>query len=89
MEHPEIPDNIPGPRPFEIVEQDGMKIATDGTRQVVLVEGTEGQMFKRRAIKRVGSSDPERVEWCVVELNGVRVYVSGSDVVVSTRDLQP
>lgn len=80
---------LAGPPPFEIVEKDGMKIATDGHRQVVLMEGAEGKMFKRRAVKRLGSPKPERVEWCVVELNGVRVYVDGENVVVTTRDLQP
>lgn len=29
------------------------------------------------------------VEWVVAELNGVRVYYDGRDVIVTTRDLQP
>lgn len=32
---------------------------------------------------------PGQVEWAVAELNGVRVYFDGQDVVVTTRDLQP
>lgn len=30
-----------------------------------------------------------QVEWAVAELNGVRVYFDGRDVVVTTRDMQP
>lgn len=30
-----------------------------------------------------------QVEWAVAELNGVRVYFDGQDVVVTQRDLQP
>lgn len=30
-----------------------------------------------------------QVEWAVAELNGVRVYFDGHDVVVTQRDLQP
>lgn len=30
-----------------------------------------------------------QVEWAVAELNGVRVYFDGCDVVVTTRELQP
>lgn len=31
--------------------------------------------------------EPRRIEWLVAELNGVRVYVDGADVVVTTMDL--
>jgi hypothetical protein len=79
---------FPSPPPFEILEKDGQKIASNGERQVILLD-PEGRMFKRRAIKRAGSSQAEAVEWCVVELNGVRVYVDGENVVVTTLDLQP
>lgn len=32
---------------------------------------------------------PEKHEWAVVELDGVRVYVAGNDVVVTRKDLSP
>lgn len=32
---------------------------------------------------------PERIEWAVAELDGVRVYVAGGDVVVTRLDLNP
>lgn len=31
----------------------------------------------------------QRMEWCVVELDGVRVYVAGNDVIVTKKDLSP
>jgi hypothetical protein len=81
---------IAGPPAFEIIQQDGLTIGTDGTRQVVLLDATAGaRMFKRRAIRNLMGAHPERIEWCVTELNGVKVYVSGNSVVITTRDLQP
>lgn len=32
---------------------------------------------------------PEAVEWAVAELDGVRVYVDGNNVVVTRQDIQP
>lgn len=32
---------------------------------------------------------PEHVEWAVAELNGVRVYCNGSEVLVTTKDMTP
>lgn len=32
---------------------------------------------------------PEAVEWAVAELDGVRVYVDGQNVVVTRQDIQP
>ena len=32
---------------------------------------------------------PQHVEWAVVELDGVRVYCNGSEVVVTRQDLTP
>ncbi|MCA0240204.1 MAG: hypothetical protein LCI02_05035 [Proteobacteria bacterium] len=33
--------------------------------------------------------EPQRVEWVVAELNGVRVYADGVSVIVTTQDLTP
>jgi hypothetical protein len=32
---------------------------------------------------------PQNVEWAVAELDGVRVYINGAEVVVTRRDLNP
>jgi len=32
---------------------------------------------------------PQHVEWAVVELNGVRVYSNGFEVLVTTQDMTP
>jgi hypothetical protein len=37
----------------------------------------------------VHATEPEQVEWAVAELDGVRVYVGGMDIVVTRQDLQP
>lgn len=34
-------------------------------------------------------AEPQRVEWAVAELNGVRVYTDGVNVVVTTQDMVP
>lgn len=31
--------------------------------------------------------EPQRVEWCVAQLEGVRVYTDGESIVVTTEDL--
>lgn len=74
--------------PYEIVTDAVGRHGTDGELTVTLL-GPEGQMFKRRAIKGVGSGRPISVDWLVTELNGVRVYQSGRNVVVTTQDLYP
>lgn len=35
----------------------------------------------------VPTSEPQRMEWVVAELDGVRVYVDGSTVIVTREDL--
>lgn len=77
------------PVPFEIVERDGARVATNGlaTMQIDVVEG--GRIFRRRAQKLNVRGDTASVEWAVAELDGVRVYFDGQNVVVTRRDLMP
>ena len=49
----------------------------------------DGRVFRRRAIKGVGTENAVPVEWAVVELAGVRVYFDGVNVVVTRQDLMP
>ena len=78
------------PTPFELVQQDGHRAATNGVQTLLLLEPAErGRMFRRRAVKGVGGPNPTPVEWAVAELDGVHVYVDGSTVIVTRADLQP
>lgn len=68
-------------------DANGHQIGSDGTVTVSLIGN--GKMFKRRAIKGVGTGAAEEVSWLVAELNGVRVYQTGMNVIVTTEDLNP
>ena len=74
--------------PFEITRSEHGQHGSDGTRIVTLLDA-DGKMFKRRAIKGVGTAVARNVEWLVVELGGVRVYCSEQGVVVTRQDLMP
>ena len=76
------------PVPFEIIEDAHGKHGTDGTRVMTLTDPA-GRMFKRRAIKGIGTPEARPVEWLVAELDGVRVYLSESGVIVTREDLLP
>jgi hypothetical protein len=71
-----------------ITDEHGVRHGTDGIVTVSLRQDT-GRMFKRRAIRRAGSEQAEETCWLVVELNGVRVYQQGGQVIVTTEDLNP
>jgi len=68
-------------------DEHGHQIGSDGVVSVSLIGN--GRMFKRRAIKGVGTESAEEVSWLVAELNGVRVYQAGMNVIVTTDDLNP
>lgn len=118
------------PIPFEIIEQDGLKIASNGTLRLAVM-GDGAKVFRRRAITGLQTksaaemlipllnelatelltqpntpaqdavsrllalaglvpiAEPRKVEWVVGELNGVRVYTDGLNIVMTTEDLQP
>ena len=68
-------------------DEHGHQIGTDGDITVSLMGA--GRMFKRRAIKGAGTEGAEEVCWLVVELDGVRVYQSGKNVIVTKEDVNP
>ncbi len=76
------------PQPFEIVAEANGMHGSDGARVMTLLDG-DGRMFKRRAIKGALSAAPQNVEFLVVELGGVFVYMSEAGVVVTRKDLAP
>ncbi|MBK8359600.1 MAG: hypothetical protein IPL15_11760 [Comamonadaceae bacterium] len=69
------------------IDKQGNQIGTDGQITVSLIG--DGRMFKRRAIKGVGSGNSEEVCWLVAEMDGVRVYHQGSSVIVTKNDMNP
>ena len=85
-----IAEPAAGAVPFEIVDAGDGRVASNGraTLQIQLAEG--GRLFRRRAVKLNGPTGVQtRVEWAVAELDGVRVYFDGTNVVVTRRDLNP
>lgn len=81
---------MPAPAPFEIVEAGDAMVASNGaaTMQIKVAEG--GRLFRRRAV-RVNKALETRaeIEWAVAELDGVRAYFDGANVVLTRADLQP
>ena len=70
------------------VDAAGHRIGTDGRITVTLMaEG--GRLFKRRAVKGVGSGESSEVCWLVAELDGVRVYQQGDHVIVTREEMYP
>jgi hypothetical protein len=68
-------------------DEHGQQIGTDGDITVTLRDG--GKMYKRRAIKGVGTEFAEEVCWLVAELDGVRVFQHGKHIVVTKQDMNP
>lgn len=71
-----------------ITDASGNRLGTDGNVRILLMDET-GRMFKRCAIKAAGTSSATEINWLVVDLNGVRVYQKGLDIIVTTQDLNP
>lgn len=69
-------------------DEAGHAHGTDGTHTLSLLDSA-GRMFKRRAIKGVGTEAAREENWLVAELNGVRVYQRGAAVIVTTQDMYP
>lgn len=76
------------PAPFEIVAQEGQRIATNGAQTLSLL-GADGRLFRRRAMKVGNPETATSYEWAVAELDGVRVYFDGTNVVVTRENLYP
>jgi hypothetical protein len=78
------------PLDFQITtEDDGTRHAVQGDVALTILPGGETSLFARRAIKKHPSGETENITWLVGELNGVRVYINGSKIVMTTQDLLP
>ena len=76
--------------PFEIADAGDMRVATNGTAIMQIHAHEGGRVFRRRAVKLNRATGAQaHVEWAVAELDGVRVYFDGTNVVVTRRDLNP
>lgn len=78
------------PAPFEITQAGAALVACNGsaTMQVNTAEGA--RLVRRRARKlNTATGASGAVEWAMAELDGVRVYFDGANVVVTRRDLMP
>jgi hypothetical protein len=76
------------PLVHEITRDDlGNQIGTDGTITVSLIG--EGRMFKRRAVKGAGSENAQEVCWLVAEIDGVRLYQNGNQIILTRQDMNP
>ena len=69
------------------IDKHGNQIGTDGQITVSLIG--DGRMFKRRAIKGVGSGNAEDVCWLVAELDGVKLYQNGGNIVLTKQEMNP
>ncbi len=77
-------------RDAQKVGEHDMSSADEKTRVPVLEDVAISQIFKRRAIKRVGTPEAYAVEWVVVELlDGTRIYAEGGRVCITRHDLNP
>jgi hypothetical protein len=75
------PTIVPDPSDVSITH------AANGRLTLSVLDG--GRVFKRKAIKAVGTPHARQVCWLVAELNGVRVYIDGDKLVMSSQDLYP
>lgn len=72
---------------FEITVEDNECVGTDGSRTIRL-QDPSGKMFKRKAFKW-NTQGETNVEWLVVSLDGVNVFVRDNDIVVTKENLKP
>ena len=73
-------------------EPDGTRTALDPTQAVPMVAvrpDGPSRIFHRRAHKYLGDGTTEDVAWLVAELNGVRAYLDGGVLILTTQDLYP
>ena len=81
------------PVPFELACRDGMRVATNGSTVLSLIDDG-GRVFRRRGVRKVvGGGDTTRAEWAVAEIEGVRCYVEqgpgGVTVILTKKDIRP
>lgn len=80
------------PKVFQPEQDDqgiGHGFLSDGTSLSVLPDGNQKIFFRCGIKKHLQSGETEHIRWLVGELNGVRCYVQGDNVILTTQDLYP
>lgn len=68
--------------------EDGTRTASNCLHDIIVAPDGESKIFKRRAI-RLNAAKGNRFDTALVcELNGVRIYIRGSQIVMTTQDLK-
>ena len=83
-----VPDGEEAIHEIAFDEASGARVGSDGVTTVALLDAG-GRMFRRRAVKGFGGPGAREECWLVCELDGVRVYQRGSQVIVTRQDLNP
>ena len=84
-----------GESEWSLVEGTGAERHGVAPGLVVTLLDRDGRLFRRRAVKRLGTPAAEKAELLVAELDGVRIYARAASagrpaqIVVTRRDLQP
>jgi hypothetical protein len=69
-------------------EEDGTRHAVSPDLVVTVLPDGESQMFHRNAIKKnTATGETAHLRALVAELNGVRMYLLGNHIVLTTQDL--
>lgn len=77
------------PLEYEIEQRDdGARVASNPVSSLTVLPDGETRIFKRRAIKTSRGHAPEFRSVLVGELDGVRVYISDGDVILTRQDLK-
>lgn len=62
-----------------LLEHDHFSIIATGNHRV----------FKRRALKFGITGPADEIEWQVIDVEGVRLYIAGSHITVTKEDIYP
>jgi len=67
---------------------DGIKTAANPLLSISVLNDGDSKIFKRRAIKGVGSGNATFHSVLVAELDGVRVYIKDNDIILTKQNLR-
>ena len=73
-------------------QPDGSILAESSHFQVLVAPepGEAARAWNRNGLrKHLRTGETEHLRWLVAELDGVRIYVQGDQIVITTRDLYP
>ena len=82
-------NSIPQPHAEVTVEEDGTKKAMSATHQLVILPDGPSRIVNRNGLKGALGPNVKHVRWLLGELNGVKVYINGSTIIMTTQDLYP